>query len=74
MHFPGPPVDEELFELDSEPVRQADDMGQSDENDETLAQVLERSRYDVQQPLQRTNTGTDEEELEKALLLSLQVQ
>ncbi|KAF2441827.1 hypothetical protein P171DRAFT_418623 [Karstenula rhodostoma CBS 690.94] len=73
MGLPGQPLNEELYELDSEPVARFEEMGHSDENDEALVQVLERSRYEAQS-LQRTDTGTDEEELAKALSLSMQFQ
>ncbi|KAL5397840.1 hypothetical protein PMIN03_006175 [Paraphaeosphaeria minitans] len=72
MALPGLSLEEGLFELDSEPVARLGEVGHPDDDHEALAQVLERSRYEAQ-PLKRTNTGTDEEELAKALSLSMQV-
>lgn len=57
-----PPV----YELDAGPP-----ITPLDEDDEALAQAIERSQQEVFAPLQRTFTGTDEDELARALSLSM---
>ena len=42
-------------------------------DDESLRQAMERSQRDIPSPLKRTDTGTDEEELARAISLSLQI-
>ena len=56
-----PPV----YELDAGPTIPLD------EDDEVLAQAIKRSQRDAFAPLQRTYTGTDEDELARAISLSL---
>jgi hypothetical protein len=60
-----------VYELDAGPAGFAGSATPVDEDDQALALAIERSQREVFAPPQRTYTGTDEDELARAISLSL---
>lgn len=60
-----PPTETAIYELDAGPALPLD------EDDEALAQAIERSHQEMFGPPRRTNTGTNEDELARVIELSL---
>jgi hypothetical protein len=68
------PVQPIIYELDAEPAGPAELAGPTspvDEDDQALALAIERSQFEAFAPPQRSFTGTDEDELARAISLSL---